>query len=162
VLISDADGQFCEVFSSPSPEFGIHFGVMLKVYLHDGPASLTFVLQGELTRSSTDDLEHSWRTATSILRGRQLTVNLAGLTDVDDEGVRLLTSMSQSGASLITGSGSVDALARDISGRTPVVIPVPPMSFLRGIMCRFTRCCGRISSSVLLRRGCGATALKIW
>jgi hypothetical protein len=135
---------------------------MLKAYIHDGPASLAFVLVGGLTRSSTQDLEHSWRTATSILRGKQLIVNLAELTDVDDAGVRLLARMSQSGARLITGSNSVDALARDISGRTPVVIPSPPMNFLRGVICRVTRCCGWINSFVLLRRGCGAPALKVW
>jgi ABC-type transporter Mla MlaB component len=135
---------------------------MLDVYLHDGAQSLTFVLAGTLTRPWTEDLEHSWQTAMSILYDKQLVVNLAGLSRVDDDGVRLLKLMNQSGARLITASESTDALARSISGRNPSDLPVPPMSFLRRLICRFKLCCLQRESRLFLQLGCGRPPLKIW
>lgn len=131
---------------------------MLDVYLHDGAQSLTFVLAGSLTRPWTEDLEHSWQTAKSILYGKQLVVNLVGLSQVDDDGVRLLTLMSQSGARLITASESTDVLARSISGRKPVILSAPRGSFLFRLLCRFQRCCGRF----FLRLECSRSPLRIW
>ncbi len=135
---------------------------MLDVYLHDGAQSLTFVLAGTLTRPWTEDLEHSWQTAMSILYGKQLVVNLAGLTQVDDDGIRLLRLMTQSGARLITATDSTDAIARSVSGRDPVEMPTLPMSFLRRLFCRFKRCCLHHRSRLFLRIGCGRPPLKIW
>jgi hypothetical protein len=89
-------------------------------------------------------------------------VNLVGLSQVDDDGIRLLTLMSQSGARLITASESTDALARNISGRKPVVLSAPRMSFLRRLICRFKRCCGKFEFKFFLRLGCSRSPLKIW
>jgi ABC-type transporter Mla MlaB component len=156
------ESTLLSLLSSPQVIFGIYAGGMLDVYLHDGARSLRFVLSGTLTRPWTEDLEHSWHTATSILYGKQLVVNLAGLSQVDEDGIRLLTLMSQSGARLITASDSTGALARGISGRDPVVLSAPPMGFLRSLICRFKRCCLHHRSRLFLRIGCGRPPMKIW
>jgi ABC-type transporter Mla MlaB component len=152
----------CATHPSPQLIFGIYAGRMLDVYLHDGAQTLVFVLAGTLTRPWTEDLEHSWQTATSILYDKQLVVNLVGLSQVDDDGIRLLTLMSQSGARLITASESTDALARNISGRKPVVLSAPRMSFLHRLICRFKRCCRQFEFRIFLRLGCSRPPLKIW
>ena len=147
---------------SPSADFGIYARNMLDVYLHDGPQSLTFVLSGTLTRPWTEELEHSWQTATSILYGKQLVLNIVGLSQVDDDGVRLLTRISQSGARLITASESTDALARDLSGREPAVLPTPPMSLVRRLLCHLKLCCLQRKSWFYLHLGCDRPIRKIW
>jgi len=135
---------------------------MLEVFLHDEARSITFVLAGTLTRPWTQQLEQSWRTVVSILKDKQLIVDLVRLSGFDEEGMRLLTEMSLSGARLITGSDSMDRLAQDISGRIPILLPAPPPNFFNRMLCRFTRCCARFKSLHFFRRGCGAPPLKAW
>lgn len=135
---------------------------MLEVYLHDGARSLKFVIAGTLTEAWTQDLEHSWKTASSILNGKELVIDLVHLTAIDDEGIRLLTAMHRQGARLITGSVFSDALGLDISGSTPLLVSAPPMSFFSKLICRYTRCCRRVGTALFLRRKCDSPAQKIW
>ena len=135
---------------------------MLDIYLHDGARSFTVVVTGTLTGSWARELEHSWRTAMSILDGKKLVLNIAGLTVVDEEGVRLLRLISRSGAGFITGSDSTDAIACEISGRKPVLLPTPPKSLVRRWLCRFQRCCARVESAWFHLRGCGSPQMKLW
>ena len=74
----------------------------MEMYLHDSIRTFQFVLRGELVGSHVLDLEHAWTTAKSVLAGKQLVVDVSGLTDADESGVNLLFRMRESGARLTT------------------------------------------------------------
>jgi len=72
----------------------------IDMYLQDSPTMLRFVLSGKLTGLRAQDLEHAWITAQSILNGKELVVDVSGLTGADEFGVNLLARMRGSGACL--------------------------------------------------------------
>lgn len=72
----------------------------MQMYLHDNAKSFEFVLQGELTGDAVQSLEQTWITATSVLGGKEVSVNVSSLTAADAEGRSLLTRMTRSGARL--------------------------------------------------------------
>ncbi len=72
----------------------------MKIYLHDSAAMFRFVLRGGLRGGRVAELEHAWNTAESILAGRDLVVDVSGVTDADELGVNLLFRMRDSGACL--------------------------------------------------------------
>ena len=72
----------------------------MQMYLHDNVKTFEFVLQGELTGNAVQSLEHAWITATSILHGKEVLVEVSALTAADAEGIELLYSMAESGARL--------------------------------------------------------------
>jgi ABC-type transporter Mla MlaB component len=72
----------------------------MEMYLHDSVKTLQFVLRGELVGSRVLDLEHAWTTAKSVLGGKELVVDVSGITDADESGVNLLFRMRESGARL--------------------------------------------------------------
>ena len=72
----------------------------MKMYLNDSAKSFKFVLHGELTGDAVQSLEQAWITATSILNGKEVLVDVAALTAADAEGIGLLRRMTGSGARL--------------------------------------------------------------
>lgn len=72
----------------------------MDMHQHDGATMFQFVLRGELTGNRVQDLEHAWNTAKSILAGKELVVDVSGMTDADPSGVDLLSRMRESGARL--------------------------------------------------------------
>ena len=72
----------------------------MKMYLHDSPAAFRFVLHGELVAGRVLELEHAWTTSKSILAGKELVVDVSGLTRTDAAGIELLSEMRQWGARL--------------------------------------------------------------
>lgn len=134
---------------------------MLQVYLHDRAAALTFSLSGDLDRTTAPELEHSWTTARSILRGRPLRVDLARLSSIDPAGADLLARMSRDGAQLLTASAPMDAVAARVSGRAPRLLSTPPLGRLQRWACRFARCCPRFRARTG-RPVCEQPALKLW
>jgi anti-anti-sigma regulatory factor len=68
------------------------------LYQHDYAAMFRFVLIGDLTGESVDELRCAWQTAGSVLKGRDLVLDLSGLADVDADGLELLSRMKDSGA----------------------------------------------------------------
>lgn len=68
------------------------------LYQHDYAAMFRFVLIGDLTGESVDELRCAWETAGSVLKGRDLVLDLSGLTNVDPGGLELLSRMKDSGA----------------------------------------------------------------
>ncbi len=73
----------------------------MDMYQHDSAAMFQFVLRGELVGDHVQDLEHAWNTAKSILAGKELVVEISGITIADRLGVDLLSRMQESGARLI-------------------------------------------------------------
>jgi ABC-type transporter Mla MlaB component len=72
------------------------------LYQHDHAAMFRFVLVGELVGESVDELRCAWQTAGSVLKGRELVVDLSGLTNVDAEGLELISRMKDSGARMLS------------------------------------------------------------
>ena len=72
----------------------------MDMYQHDRADMFQFVLRGELIGDRVQDLEHAWNTAKSVLAGKELAVELSGLTNADRPGVDLLCRMRESGARL--------------------------------------------------------------
>ena len=72
----------------------------MDMYQHDSAAEYQFVLRGELMGEGVRDLEHAWHTAESILAGKELVVDVSGITNADPPGVDLLSRMRESGARL--------------------------------------------------------------
>lgn len=72
----------------------------MEIYQHDSGVMFLFVLRGELIGSRVGELEQAWSTARSILRGKELVVDVSGVTNADREGVELLSRMRESGARL--------------------------------------------------------------
>jgi ABC-type transporter Mla MlaB component len=78
----------------------------MEIYLHDSATTFQFVLRGKLAGNAVRDLEQSWITAQSILGGKELVIDVSGITDADDAGVSLLSRMRESGARLIAAQPS--------------------------------------------------------
>jgi ABC-type transporter Mla MlaB component len=72
----------------------------MDMYQHDSATMFQFVLRGELIGDRVQDLEHAWNTAKSILAGKELVVDISGITNADPSGVDLLSRMRESGARL--------------------------------------------------------------
>jgi ABC-type transporter Mla MlaB component len=72
----------------------------MDMYQHDSATRFQFVLRGELNGNGVQDLEHAWSTAKSTLAGKELVVDISGITNADRSGVDLLSRMRDSGARL--------------------------------------------------------------
>jgi ABC-type transporter Mla MlaB component len=70
------------------------------MYLNDSVKTFEFVLRGELTGDAVQSLGYAWITATSILNGKEVLVDVSALTAADAEGIELLYRLIGSGARL--------------------------------------------------------------
>ena len=70
------------------------------MYLNDSAQNFEFVLHGELAGGAVQHLEQAWITATSILNGKEVFVDVSALTAADVRGFDLLSRMTESGARL--------------------------------------------------------------
>jgi hypothetical protein len=88
----------------------------LRYYMHDGPAAFRFELAGDLSDEGARRLEQDWRTASSVIGGRQLIVDITFVTSVEKEARVLLAGWHASGARLIANSNDSRSLAQSILG----------------------------------------------
>lgn len=72
----------------------------MQLYQHDSSSTFRFVLRGSLEGPWVRELEHAWITAASVLRGKELVLDVSGLTGTDENGLNLLSRMRESGARL--------------------------------------------------------------
>ncbi len=72
----------------------------MQLYQHDSSSTFRFVLRGCLEGPWVQELEHAWITAASVLRGKELVLDVSGLTGTDENGLNLLSRMRDSGARL--------------------------------------------------------------
>jgi ABC-type transporter Mla MlaB component len=77
---------------------------MLEVYIHDGPASLRFVLKGSLSNGDCHLLAGAWETALSIATGKELSIDTTRLASIDSGGHSLLADLRASGATILQSS----------------------------------------------------------
>jgi hypothetical protein len=97
----------------------------LSFYMHDGPKTFRFELAGSLAGVDASRLGQAWRTASSTIDGKALSVNLTHLTFADEKGRDLLARWHQSGAHFVANSAASRALLESITGH-PLEIPTPP------------------------------------
>jgi anti-anti-sigma regulatory factor len=57
----------------------------MNMYQHDGTTVFQFILRGELTGDRVRELEHAWTTAKSILGGKELIVDISGITNASPQ-----------------------------------------------------------------------------
>jgi len=65
---------------------------------HDSATTFQFILSGNLAGDQVPELEHAWTTAKSVLSGKELVVDVSGITYSNELGVDLLSRMRNSGA----------------------------------------------------------------
>ncbi len=72
----------------------------LDLYQYDGVDGFRMRLAGALESTSVEELEHAWTCVRSILKGRELSLDIGGLTAFDEAGLTLLARMRECGAKL--------------------------------------------------------------
>jgi len=92
----------------------------LDYYIHDHSDALRLSIIGDLSGPGVASLDQAWRTATSILDGRELVIDLAA-TCADEHGRNLLLCWHRMGARIIARSSESRAFAEGIVG-TPIPI----------------------------------------
>ena len=92
---------------------------MLKITIHDGPAALTFQVEGKLVGEWSKELERSWKAAEALRQRRTPIVDLTGTLYIDEEGKRVLRGLFQDGAFFRTAGALTDSIVSEITGRRP-------------------------------------------
>lgn len=74
---------------------------MLKITTHDAAGPLRLELEGRLAGAWVCELEHCWHTVQAGQPNRALSVDLTGVTFIDQAGRYLLQLMRRDGVSLM-------------------------------------------------------------
>lgn len=102
----------------------------MDLYQHDSATMFQLVIRGELAGESVSSLEHAWTTAKSILAGKELVVDVSGITNADPSGFDLLSRMRESGARLTAAlPPASEGVLRSLG--LPVAAPSGPHGWLR-------------------------------
>ena len=72
----------------------------MDMYQHDSAARFQFILRGELSGNQVPYLEHAWTTARSIVKAKEVVLDVSGVTLADPPGMELLHRMQDSGVQL--------------------------------------------------------------
>jgi hypothetical protein len=70
----------------------------MDIYQHDSREVFRFVLKGDLTEVAAQELQWAWNTSKSIMSGKDLTIEISGVTSLTAAGIVLLARMRESGA----------------------------------------------------------------
>jgi hypothetical protein len=89
-----------------------------RYYMHDGTTAFSFELAGRLSEDSARELQHTWRTASSLIGERTLIVDLSYVTGIDAGGQKLLRGWHDRGAQLVAKSQRARALVQSITGQS--------------------------------------------
>ncbi len=99
----------------------------LNYYIHDEASVFRFKLVGALTADGAGELERCWLTASSIFASKDRLVDISSLTELDEEGRRLLAKWHQDGVRFIAQSARARVFAESITGQaTPALDTVSP------------------------------------
>ena len=110
----------------------------MEMYQHDSAMMFRFVLRGDLTAGRVPELEHAWTTAKSILNGRDLVVDVSGITGADEFGVDLLSRMRDSGARL---TAPLPPASEELLRSSGVPVAAQSGEVFRNRRLRFLRAC---------------------
>jgi anti-anti-sigma regulatory factor len=105
----------------------------LHYHLHDGSSEFRFQLSGRLSHGGARDLERAWSTASSVIDGKCLIVDLSQVTSVDASGCELLDKWHAQGARLVVTSSEAQARIQVMTGVAITLLdPAPnPSTWLR-------------------------------
>ena len=95
----------------------------LEYYLHDEVDALRIEIAGDLTGAGVSSIKHAWRTANSVLSGRDIVVGLTAVAEADADGRGLLLTWHRCGARFIARSMDSRALAERILGVSVPMLP---------------------------------------
>jgi hypothetical protein len=95
----------------------------LDYYIHDGSDAFRLEIIGDLCGPGVASLDQVWRTASSVLCGRPLLIDLVSLGSADEYGRELLMGWHRIGAQIITRSEGSRTLAETIIG-----VPIPMLA----------------------------------
>ncbi len=87
---------------------------MLRIVTLDEPHSTTLKLEGRLVSDWIPEAHRTWLEAAKKINGKQLIVDMFGLTFVDDPGCELLSMMHAAGARLVGSGPMVSGLIEEI------------------------------------------------
>jgi hypothetical protein len=84
---------------------------MFKYYIHDLSQGYTLEMYGPLGETAVSELTCCWNTARTTLRDRNLTLDLRGITLVDETARQWIAAMAQDGAKLLPETFLLDTVA---------------------------------------------------
>jgi hypothetical protein len=88
---------------------------MLRITVHDKPGALTFQLEGRLAGPWVRVLEECWQSSLASHRRRLLSVDLTGMTFIDDAGQACLAAMHRQGAVFIAADPLTKGIVAEIT-----------------------------------------------
>lgn len=88
---------------------------MLRITIHNEPATTRFVIEGRLAGPWVEELEKCWQTALSTSPGQAIQVHLANLIFVDDQGKELLAAMHRQGVNLVANGLMTQAIVKEVT-----------------------------------------------
>ena len=88
---------------------------MLRITVHDRPESITFQLEGRLSRPWLQELDKCWRRTLINKDKPAVRVDLTGLTFVDDAGKASLAAMYHDGADFVANDCLTTSIVDEIT-----------------------------------------------
>jgi ABC-type transporter Mla MlaB component len=88
---------------------------MLRITVHNEPESITFQLEGRLSRPWLPELDKCWRRALISKDKLAVRVDLTGLTFVDEAGKAYLTAMHHKGADFVANDCLTESIVQEIT-----------------------------------------------
>jgi hypothetical protein len=104
---------------------------MLRITVHDEPATRRVQVEGKLIGVSIAELENTWRSERQAPGAKPVEVDLTGMTAIDEGGKYLLSVLYKGGACLCAAGAKTKELISEIANGAPV----EPASDSRGRRC---------------------------
>jgi hypothetical protein len=104
---------------------------MLKITVHDEPATRRLQVEGKLTGVSIAELEKTWRSEREAPDTKPVEIDLTGMTAIDQGGKCLLFLLYKDGACLVAAGAKMKELIGEIANGARV----EPAADSRGRRC---------------------------
>ena len=91
-----------------------------RYYMHDGPSAVSFELAGPLSDQAARELDRARLSASSIVGGRSIIVDLSYVSQIGEGARRMLRSWYDAGAQLVARRPQSEAIAKSIVGNAPL------------------------------------------
>jgi len=112
----------------------------LRYYMHDGSTAFRFELAGSFSGKGAWDVEQAWRTASSVIEGLDLIIDLSYVTHIDEAGHELLGKWHAQGARFVAISAETGARVQALMDH-PVVVTSPKRETSTWLPFRTTALC---------------------
>src|SRR5260370_17697229 len=92
---------------------------MLKITVHDEPATRRLQVEGKLTGVSIAELENTWRSEHQAAGAKPVEIDLTDMTAIDQGGKCLLSLIYRDGACLVAAGAKAKELIAEIAKGAP-------------------------------------------